>query len=543
MFYYNNYFVNDVYPTYMNMKPVTIVDYQTDSPTGSDLLGKKIAICAKRGSGKSFLVKAYIKKLLSICDFEIFKIIAPAEQYNAFYINDVNGFGFDSTNIEYQMSLDLLDELISAIRKTDRRALLVFDDCFPSKQSREIEIRFTELLLNPRVTIIHAQQFLTINIINSCHVYDMLLFFKEDITTNIQRLYGIIPKISYEFPNYTSFAADLKNLPKYHALCYENTKKNTHSNINQNKIENCIIDNDIDIIEVLQTPISIHNQTAVPQVKNILLRDHNSLSVKTGLTHITEIPNPQIFICGYDNNSNVKLLKNIINEFKQKSENDKPFDKVVVISKYNSELYSDFVKDSFYDDVNVLGQIRSEQIDKIKNKIKHNLMVIVDYANRNDIKNYMSELLLNGRHYNITYVLILQYPVGIAPELRVNFDYIFMNTGESMSTLKRVYDQYFGMIPDFSSFRTIHDAICTDKDTYLCINNRRNDGDLTDKIFCCEAIHIPLGIIYQGDIDEEVRYKQAKNITLRQEILERVKKLRNDLTELENLAESFMYAP
>ena len=36
------------------------------------------------------------------------------------------------------------------------------------------------------------------------------------------------------------------------------------------------------------------------------------------------------------------------------------------------------------------------------------------------------ELLFNGRHYRLMYILTMQFPLGITPELRCNFDYIFL---------------------------------------------------------------------------------------------------------------------
>ena len=37
----------------------------------------------------------------------------------------------------------------------------------------------------------------------------------------------------------------------------------------------------------------------------------------------------------------------------------------------------------------------------------------------------IQELLFNGRHYHVMYILTMQFPLGITPELRSQFDYIF----------------------------------------------------------------------------------------------------------------------
>merc|ERR1711968_97299 len=36
------------------------------------------------------------------------------------------------------------------------------------------------------------------------------------------------------------------------------------------------------------------------------------------------------------------------------------------------------------------------------------------------------EVFMNGRHYDLMYMLTMQFPLGIPPELRSNFDYIFI---------------------------------------------------------------------------------------------------------------------
>jgi hypothetical protein len=57
------------------------------------------------------------------------------------------------------------------------------------------------------------------------------------------------------------------------------------------------------------------------------------------------------------------------------------------------------------------------------------------------------ELLFNGRHYRLMYILTMQFPLGITPELRCNFDYIFLLAEDFYSNLKRLFDHYAGMFP------------------------------------------------------------------------------------------------
>jgi hypothetical protein len=91
------------------------------------------------------------------------------------------------------------------------------------------------------------------------------------------------------------------------------------------------------------------------------------------------------------------------------------------------------------------------------------------------------ELLFNGRHSQITYILTMQYPLGITPELRSNFDYVFLLAEDTTSNLKRIYEHYAGMFPDFNSFRQVFRQLTEDYGA-MVIKNRGSRGNLFDKI-------------------------------------------------------------
>jgi hypothetical protein len=91
------------------------------------------------------------------------------------------------------------------------------------------------------------------------------------------------------------------------------------------------------------------------------------------------------------------------------------------------------------------------------------------------------ELLFNGRHRHITYILTMQYPLGITPELRSNFDYVFLLAEDITSNLKRIYEHYAGMFPDFNSFRQVFRQLTEDFGA-MVIKNRGSRSNLFDKI-------------------------------------------------------------
>ncbi len=96
------------------------------------------------------------------------------------------------------------------------------------------------------------------------------------------------------------------------------------------------------------------------------------------------------------------------------------------------------------------------------------------------------EIFYNGRHYQILFILTMQFPLGIRPELRCNFDYIFLLAEDFYSNQKRLYDHYAGMFPSFDFFRQVFLQV-TDEYGCMVIVNRGVRKELIDKIFHYKA--------------------------------------------------------
>jgi hypothetical protein len=96
------------------------------------------------------------------------------------------------------------------------------------------------------------------------------------------------------------------------------------------------------------------------------------------------------------------------------------------------------------------------------------------------------ELMQNGRHYHITYMLTMQYSLGISPELRSNFDYIFLLGEDMINNRKKLYDHYAGMFPSFDIFQKVF-THCTNDYGCMVIDNRTRTSDITKKVFWYKA--------------------------------------------------------
>lgn len=98
----------------------------------------------------------------------------------------------------------------------------------------------------------------------------------------------------------------------------------------------------------------------------------------------------------------------------------------------------------------------------------------------------IKELFFNGRHYNIFFILTMQYPLGIPPALRTNIDYVFIFNEPSLKNRKKIYDDYAGMIPSFDHFCNILDS-CTQDHECLAIKLSGKSTDLRDQVFWYKA--------------------------------------------------------
>ena len=95
-------------------------------------------------------------------------------------------------------------------------------------------------------------------------------------------------------------------------------------------------------------------------------------------------------------------------------------------------------------------------------------------------------LFMNGRHHKVLFLLTMQYPLGILPNLRTNIDYVFILREQVMSNKKRIYDHYAGMFPSFEMFLQVMNQ-CTENYECLVINNSAKSNRLEDQVFWYKA--------------------------------------------------------
>lgn len=95
-------------------------------------------------------------------------------------------------------------------------------------------------------------------------------------------------------------------------------------------------------------------------------------------------------------------------------------------------------------------------------------------------------IFMNGRHVGITFLITMQYMLGIPPSLRTNVDYIFICRENKVTMKKKLYDHYAGMFPDYNMFSQVL-AECTKDFGCLVIDNVTKSEKLEDQVFWYKA--------------------------------------------------------
>ena len=91
-----------------------------------------------------------------------------------------------------------------------------------------------------------------------------------------------------------------------------------------------------------------------------------------------------------------------------------------------------------------------------------------------------------GRHYQLTFILSMQYSLGIQPELRSNFDFVFLLGEDFINNRRKLYEHYAGMFPTRDIFEQVFLQV-TDNYGCMVINNRLRSSNLKLKVFWYKA--------------------------------------------------------
>lgn len=175
-----------------------------------------------------------------------------------------------------------------------------------------------------------------------------------------------------------------------------------------------------------------------------------------------------------------------------------PVGEVISSTEFASPFYGNFIPK-----IVIHGEYNSS---KIKSLIKRQRRMVKDIGSEDDPRastflilddclhdakswqkdKHIKDIFFNGRHYALLFILTMQYPLGITPDLRTNIDYTFILREPIQKNRKRLYENYAGMFKTFDDFCTALDAL-TDNYGCMVINNRTKSNKLEDQVFFYKA--------------------------------------------------------
>ena len=162
-------------------------------------------------------------------------------------------------------------------------------------------------------------------------------------------------------------------------------------------------------------------------------------------------------------------------------------------------FYGDFVPRAF-----IFNELDYGNIKKFimrQKLMKHNLLKNYDVKNpwamliKDDVMKDTKvlrdttheEVLKNGRHWKMLYVLIMQYCLDLDPKMRTCFDGAFILHEDQKSNLKKLYDNFASTIPTFALFCDIMKSMTKDYRALYVSNDASISGDWRDKVFWFKA--------------------------------------------------------
>ena len=102
----------------------------------------------------------------------------------------------------------------------------------------------------------------------------------------------------------------------------------------------------------------------------------------------------------------------------------------------------------------------------------------------------MLEIMNQGRHFKLTFILTMQYCLGIQPELRTQFNFVFLLGDDNAASRKKLHEHWAGVFPRRDLFEQVFLQITADFGC-MVINQRIKTTDISKKVFWFKAKKVP----------------------------------------------------
>jgi hypothetical protein len=156
------------------------------------------------------------------------------------------------------------------------------------------------------------------------------------------------------------------------------------------------------------------------------------------------------------------------------------------------QIFPDSFVYSSYDEEKVKDFIKRQKIAKAHLPNPWAVILLDDCTDEPGLFNkpLQQGMYKRGRHWKMLYILSLQYCMDVRPVIRTNVDGVFILREPNLKNRKSLWENYAGVIPDFTMFCNIMDSI-TDNFTALYIHNATHSNNIEDLVFWYKAQPVP----------------------------------------------------
>jgi hypothetical protein len=212
--------------------------------------------------------------------------------------------------------------------------------------------------------------------------------------------------------------------------------------------------------------------------------------------------------------------------FNQKSNSKEP-----IIHLYQKITNHIFNINMIYEIINRISQYYSET--------KKRQLLILDCGIYNNglLKSHaFMSMFANFRHIEATIVLIVRIPLGLPPELRMNFTHVLIDGSYTNSNMKRIWEHYLGMFPTYTYITKIQQEMSTDDIIHVLNNNSRPNTNRV-KIYPMQSIENNIKFVpaVNTDISHQKNLEDKHDYN---DILTRINKTIDELVEIRALIKS-----
>lgn len=174
-------------------------------------------------------------------------------------------------------------------------------------------------------------------------------------------------------------------------------------------------------------------------------------------------------------------------------------------NEYHEIIYPEYIHSNYNKEL-IENLLHRQELIIEKKLSDVNAYLVMDNCLSSKFKfdDTIRDIFLTDRNYCLSFIITMEFPLKIPPDLRQKFDYIFITAEYFINNKQKLYNAYGGMFPTFDAFQTVFDDIIYRNNyNFMVIDCNPKSNDIHDHIFWYKAEKIPTGFkLSNNQIDE-----------------------------------------